>query len=121
MSIVRAPRGKARNLYKPWASLDQGYARPPERPAKLRTPQDCYVCLQVMAIGTMASWSSGDGSTPGAPSDGRATASGPDLLVPGGCSIGQVGLERRCCSLLQSVARSTEPALMAWRMLAMAC
>jgi hypothetical protein len=58
MSIVRAPRGKARNIYKPWSSVDRGYARLPERPAKLRTPQDCYVCLQVMAIGTMASWSS---------------------------------------------------------------
>jgi hypothetical protein len=45
-------------MYKPWSSVDHGYARPPERPAKLRTPQERYVCRQVMAIGTMASWSS---------------------------------------------------------------
>ena len=49
---MRAPRGKARNIYKPWSSVGQG-CPPPERPAKLRTPQECFVCLHVMAVGTM--------------------------------------------------------------------
>lgn len=31
----------------------------PQRPAKLRTTQQCYVCMQPMVIGTRASWGPG--------------------------------------------------------------
>jgi hypothetical protein len=58
MSIVSARRGKAKNIYKPWTSVDQGYGRPSERPAQLRTQQECYVCMQLIRAGAMAAWSS---------------------------------------------------------------
>jgi hypothetical protein len=58
MSIIRKPRGKARNISHPWDSVDQGFGHYPARPAQLRTVQQCYVCQQEMPIGTRASWSS---------------------------------------------------------------
>ena len=57
MSVVKARRGKGRNMYRPADEMVPWVSPWPVRPVKLRTPQACYVCEAKMPIRTVAVWS----------------------------------------------------------------
>lgn len=57
MSLVNARRGKGRNMYRAADDLVPGSGPGPVRPTKLRSPQECYVCVGKMPIKTVAVWS----------------------------------------------------------------